>query len=425
MGVCAVISVVCSLTGVGLTLGPLGPEVAGAAGAGGAGTGSAGSRAATSTAQSRISAAETRVAKLETQISKEQSTLDEADELYNQSVVNLDGTRSALEATQISLTTLQDKLMSERAHLRHDAIENYIDNSTGSAMAQLFSAPTTGSQIRDLYEGVGAGDVTATLDQIQAAQSKLSVTRTKLLAEQRTETNQLGQENQTRQRASAANALSEATLAEVKGSLAQQIARQAAIQAAAAAKAAADASSRAAAQAAANQASEAAQVATTVSGGSGAAASATTSADQAGSSAGDPDFAYGGSPTAAGLAAVHAAMQYLGVPYEWGGLSFAGVDCSGLTKLAWANAGVYMPHSAADQYAMFPHVSPGSLEPGDLLFYDFGGDGIDHVIMYVGPVLDGQATPFGSGTIIQAAHTGTVVTFDPVWSEGFVGAAQP
>jgi cell wall-associated NlpC family hydrolase len=65
-------------------------------------------------------------------------------------------------------------------------------------------------------------------------------------------------------------------------------------------------------------------------------------------------------------------------------------------------------------------VSLSHLEPGDLLFYDFDGNlGIDHVIMYVG------SGPYGIDTIIQAAHTGTVVSFDPIWYEGLVGAGRP
>ena len=393
------------------------------------------------------------MATVEAQISQQQTVLDQADEQYDQATVNLGATRSALQSTSASIQVATSKLAAERSQLRQDAIEDYVSNSSAEAVSEIFAAPTGASQIRALYEGLGIGNVTADVAKVQAGQHQLSATQSKLLAEQQAQTTQFAQENQARQSAAAANSLAEATLAQVKGALAQQIAQQAAAQAAAAAQTAAAATDPAAKQAAASQASKAAQVATTLSGGSAAAASATTAANQAagaaagaasgagstgGSTAGSTAGSSGGgaptgvatvssgdSPQAAGLAAVHGAMQYLGVPYVWGGASYAGVDCSGLVMLAWAHAGVSLPHSAADQYNVSQHVSLSSLEPGDLLFYDLDGAGIDHVVMYVGPILDGQPTTYGSNTIIQAAQTGTVVTFDPFWSFGLVGAGRP
>jgi hypothetical protein len=45
--------------------------------------------------------------------------------------------------------------------------------------------------------------------------------------------------------------------------------------------------------------------------------------------------------------------------------------------------------------------------------------------LLVGPSLNDAATLNGSATIIQAAHTGTVITYDPHWYGGLVGAGRP
>jgi cell wall-associated NlpC family hydrolase len=163
-------------------------------------------------------------------------------------------------------------------------------------------------------------------------------------------------------------------------------------------------------------------VAETVAGGSAAATDAVNAANQAAASAGASGAVGTGapqSPSGAGAVALHEAERYLGVPYQWGGADVRGVDCSGLTMLAWRAAGIGLVHSAAIQYAQTTHVPLNQVQPGDLLFYDLSGTGIDHVVMYVG------SGPFGASTIIQAAHTGTVVQFDPVWYDGLVGAGRP
>jgi peptidoglycan DL-endopeptidase CwlO len=100
------------------------------------------------------------------------------------------------------------------------------------------------------------------------------------------------------------------------------------------------------------------------------------------------------------------AMQYLGVPYVWGGASPSGFDCSGLVMYVYAQVGVSLPHYTGAQWQMGVPVAYSDLEPGDLVFFD----GLGHVGIYI-----------GGGEFIHAPHTGDVVRIDSL-SEAWYAA---
>ena len=110
---------------------------------------------------------------------------------------------------------------------------------------------------------------------------------------------------------------------------------------------------------------------------------------------------------------VGVAMQYLGVPYVYGGASPSGFDCSGLVMYAYAQMGVSLPHSSYAQYSMGVAVSRDQLQPGDLVFFN----GLGHVGIYV-----------GGGQFIHAPHTGDVVKIsslsDSWYAATYVGAKR-
>ena len=105
----------------------------------------------------------------------------------------------------------------------------------------------------------------------------------------------------------------------------------------------------------------------------------------------------GGGGSAGGQAAIAAARQYLGVPYVWGGESGSGLDCSGLTKLAWEAAGVSLPHDSRQQYGQGTQVPVDQAQPGDLLFWSDDGSqpSIYHVAMFLGGDQMIEAPTFG------------------------------
>ena len=69
------------------------------------------------------------------------------------------------------------------------------------------------------------------------------------------------------------------------------------------------------------------------------------------------------------------AMQYLGIPYVYGGSSPSGFDCSGFVMYVYGQMGVSLPHYTVAQYAMGVPVGRDELQPGDLVFFD----GLGHV----------------------------------------------
>jgi cell wall-associated NlpC family hydrolase len=110
-----------------------------------------------------------------------------------------------------------------------------------------------------------------------------------------------------------------------------------------------------------------------------------------------PEAQYGG--------VVSIAMQYLGIPYVWGGSSpSTGFDCSGFVMYVFAQVGVSLPHHAASQYSYGVPVSREQLAPGDLVFFDYLG----HVGIYI-----------GSGQFVHAPHSGDVVKISSIYEDWY------
>ena len=101
-------------------------------------------------------------------------------------------------------------------------------------------------------------------------------------------------------------------------------------------------------------------------------------------------------------AVVAYAKQFLGNPYVYGGSSLTnGTDCSGFTMSVYAHFGYGLSRSSYTQVNNGRAVSMSSLQPGDLLFYKYGGSTISHVAIYI-----------GGGQIIHASteETGIIIS---------------
>ena len=124
----------------------------------------------------------------------------------------------------------------------------------------------------------------------------------------------------------------------------------------------------------------------------------------------DPGLPASSAPAPSGsvAAVVRYAEAQVGKPYVWGADGPGSFDCSGLTMMAWRQAGISLPHSAAAQYTVGRHVTRSELQPGDLIFRY---SPISHVAMYVGNGMQVAATHTGSTVKLQSAFQGEIVGY--------------
>jgi cell wall-associated NlpC family hydrolase len=92
------------------------------------------------------------------------------------------------------------------------------------------------------------------------------------------------------------------------------------------------------------------------------------------------------------------ARAQIGRPYQWGGEGPNSFDCSGLTMMAWRQAGVYLSHYTGAQWGETARVPISDLRAGDLVFYGSSGETSHHMGLYI-----------GGGRMIEAPYTGANV----------------
>ena len=125
--------------------------------------------------------------------------------------------------------------------------------------------------------------------------------------------------------------------------------------------------------------------------------------------------------SAKGAQLVSLAMQYLGVPYVYGGASPSGFDCSGFVYYLCKSLGVSVPRTATSQWkGGYDKVSRSELQPGDLVFFSnyAGGSSIGHVGIYIGGnEFIHSSSPSSGGVIISGMD-------ENYYSARYVGACR-
>jgi cell wall-associated NlpC family hydrolase len=333
------------------------------------------------------------------------SRLSKAIEAYNYANIRLDELDAELTTNAAHLTIARSSLKAAQAHIADRLRTLYVEGGSGGVIEVLLGAQSLDDLLNrlDVAEAVGAQDAKV-LGDVRQFRHEVATRREKLQRDRAAQVDVVAERAEQKRWIEGELAERQRLYASIKDEIARmeeaERRRQARLRAEAEARLRAQ-------QTAAAAARQAASVQTLSSDGSSSSSTEYRDplVDDSGATAAPPPSQYGG--------VVGIAMQYLGVPYVWGGMSPAGFDCSGLISYVYAQVGVSLPHHAASQFNYGSPVDRGSLEPGDLVFFD----GLGHAGIYI-----------GGDQFIHAPHTGDVVKIsslsDSWYASTWVGARR-
>ncbi len=351
--------------------------------------------AGSATADPSISSKRQQAQAIVAQIREMDSELSHAIESYNLANIQLDEIDVALDSNARHLEVARSSLTVAQSHIAKRLRALYINGDSGGAVEVILGAKSLDDLLDrlDMAQRVGGQD-TQVLKDVARFRGEVQTRRAKLRSDRARQAQIVGRRAAQKRAIEGQLAERQRLLASVKDEIQRMEAAEARRQAELERQARARLAAAAAARASARQ--QTLEVASDPVPGP----------DDATVVSEAPPAKYGG--------VVGIAMQYLGIPYVWGGASPSGFDCSGLTMYVYAQVGVSLPHNAAMQYnTVGVFVSRDQLQPGDLVFFD----GLGHMGMYI-----------GGGQFIHAPHTGDVVKIsslnDSWYAAKYVGAKR-
>ena len=319
---------------------------------------------------------------LDQQINDNATKLAALNEQIDTAQSQLDAAVADIQQADALVAAAQAKTRELKVEVAQRAASVYVQSGTSGGIADLDAANAQDLSSKQKYTSVAAQRDDQIVSQLRSAREEVATRKTQAEAARQAAQKQRDEIQAEKDQLNAGQAKLEALQSQVKGQIADLVAKAA--------------QERQAAAAAAAAAQYNLPKPTSTGGGNG---SGTT---------GNPDNLTPPPSPSPGVGAVMAyAYAQLGKPYCYAGTGPGCYDCSGLSMMAWAQAGVSMPHGSYAQQAMFPAVPMDQLQVGDLVFWP------GHVGIYV-----------GGGAVLHAPHTGVNVQITPIWP-GVIGASRP